>query len=310
MLCYVRLCGYVTRENRENNFIMKLFKSNFEPKKVEQFLITENKFISDLFSVASIPVRQDYAQDDNESDEINRAFKIQNKKTSRAKSLQELQLRLEAITNNKKLTYKEKLTKKGLKNRMKKKSKQDERNAKQKLARAAKLTKPKIEMETQDEANDEHKIIKPVFNSRDKMVFSKINFENLGKKINKKQEKDPKKLLKQLEYQKVKLEKLKESGEVEKVAQIKEKTAWKNALSKAEGIKVKDDPLLLKKSVKKKEQQQRSHKKKWEKRIQGVQKAKEEKQQKRAQNIEKRKKDKKNKKLKTASKRGRIIPGF
>lgn len=32
---------------------------------------------------------------------------------------------------------------------------------------------------------------------------------------------------------------------------MKEKLAWKNVLNKAEGQKVKDDPILLKKSIKK-----------------------------------------------------------
>lgn len=221
--------------------------------------------------------------------------------------MHELKQRLEAITSKRKLTYKEKLTKKGLKNRMKKKNKQDERNAKQKLIRAANLTKKDIKTE---ESDQQPNTVKPVFNSEDKIVFSKFDFANLGKKRHKNQEKDPKKLLQKLEEQKDKLQKLEESGETEKVIEIKEKTAWKNALAKSEGVKVKDDPTLLKKSVKKKEQKQRSSKNKWERRLQGVQKAKEERQQKRSENIVKRKKEKKNKKLKAASKRGRIIPGF
>lgn len=32
---------------------------------------------------------------------------------------------------------------------------------------------------------------------------------------------------------------------------MKEKIAWKNVLQKAEGEKIKDDPILLKKSIKK-----------------------------------------------------------
>lgn len=44
---------------------------------------------------------------------------------------------------------------------------------------------------------------------------------------------------------------LNQAGEKEKASHLMEKTAWKNALAKAEGQKIKDDPLLLKKSVKK-----------------------------------------------------------
>jgi len=116
--------------------------------------------------------------------------------------------------------------------------------------------------------------------------------------------------LKKFNEEKSKLDRLEESGETHKVVQIKEKTAWKNALAKAEGRKVKDDPILLKKSVLKKEQKVRSSKKKWEARIKGVEKAKDDRQKKRAGNIDKKKKEKKVKKLKTAAKRGKIIPGF
>lgn len=37
---------------------MQLSKNKFDSKKVEQFLINENKFITDLFSVAAIPDRK------------------------------------------------------------------------------------------------------------------------------------------------------------------------------------------------------------------------------------------------------------
>lgn len=228
--------------------------------------------------------------------------------------MEELQQRLQAITSKKKLTYKEKLTKKGLKNRLKKKSLQDERNAKKKLLRASKL------MEKNGDINDV-KDIKieniesskelPIYNKDNKMVYSKIYFANLGNPHKKtKKEKDPKKLLQKIESENEKLEKLKESGEVEKANEIKEKSAWKNALAKASGEKVKDDPVLLKKSLKKQEQKQKSSKKKWEQRIKGVEKAKEERQKKRQENIQKRKKDKKTKKLKQAAKRGKIIAGL
>lgn len=198
---------------------------------------------------------------------------------------------------------------------MKKKSLQDERNAKQKLLRAAKITEKSDINGIEKEIKSNHESSKltqtSVFNKEDKMVFSKIDFANLGKpNKNIRKEKDPKKLLQKLEFEKEKIEELKESGEVEKAIEIKEKTVWKNALAKASGEKVKDDPVLLKKSLKKQEQKHRSSKKKWEQRIKGVEKAKEEKQKKRQENVQKRKKDKKTKKLKQAAKKGKIIPGF
>lgn len=100
------------------------------------------------------------------------------------------------------------------------------------------------------------------------------------------------------------------SQDAEQAQELKEKMAWKAALAKAEGQKVKDDPDLLKKSVKKQEQIKRASAKKWEARKEGVKKAQEERQRKREVNINKRKDEKKNKKLKRAVKRGRVIPGF
>ncbi|KAL1492210.1 hypothetical protein ABEB36_012692 [Hypothenemus hampei] len=284
-------------------------EGKFDQKKIEQLLVKENRFVLNLLSIAGVPERRNYDEDDIE-DEQNKfkphPINVEENKKSRAKSLHELEERLKTITSKKKLSYKDKLMKKGLKNRMKKKNKQDSRNAKLKLERAVK-SQTKSE-HSQGECKTEEK--KPIFNSENKMVFSKIDFDEVGKKTGKKQEKDPEKILKKLTEEKSKLQELEMSGETKKVVEMKEKVAWKNALAKAQGQKVKDDPELLKKSLTRKEQKVRSSKKKWEARITGVKKAKEEKQKKRSENIAKRKKDKKVKKLKNAAKRGKIIPGF
>lgn len=63
-------------------------------------------------------------------------------------------------------------------------------------------------------------------------------------------EKDPKKILDNLKQQQEKIRQLEET-ENDKAKEIKEKVAWKTVLQKAEGQKVKDDPILLKKSIKK-----------------------------------------------------------
>lgn len=66
-----------------------------------------------------------------------------------------------------------------------------------------------------------------------------------------KAEKDPKKILENLKQQEERLKQLEEKEDSSKVKEIKEKIAWKNVLQKAEGQKVKDDPILLKKTIKK-----------------------------------------------------------
>lgn len=64
-------------------------------------------------------------------------------------------------------------------------------------------------------------------------------------------EKDPKKILENLKQQELKFKQLQENDDGSKVKELKEKLAWKTVLQKAEGQKVKDDPTLLKKSIKK-----------------------------------------------------------
>lgn len=53
-----------------------------------------------------------------------------------------------------------------------------------------------------------------------------------------------------MKQQENKLRELQEADKGDKAKEIKEKMAWKNILQKAEGQKVKDDPILLKKSIK------------------------------------------------------------
>lgn len=299
-------------------------------KLVQSILIRENKFLSELFSIVPVPSHEQeeegtkhvhtvplvqsnqrfcfFTDEDKDEETIRTEPLLKPQATSRAKSITELQERLQAIQSKKKLTYKEKLIKKGLKNRMKKKSKQDERNAKQKLLRAAKeMNKQEVQAEEKTVNETQPKV---VFNSDDKMVFSKFDFSDIGKKVKKKEENDPKKLLAKLKEQKEKLIQMEQSGEKDKAIEIKEKIHWKNALAKAEGKKVKDDPTLLKKTIQKEKYKVNKSKKEWEARQEGVKKAKEERQKKRTENIEKRKKDKKLKKLKNAAKKGKIIPGF
>lgn len=53
-----------------------------------------------------------------------------------------------------------------------------------------------------------------------------------------------------MKQQEQKFQQLQETGNVDKVKEMKEKILWKNTLQKAEGQKIKDDPTLLKKSIK------------------------------------------------------------
>lgn len=99
------------------------------------------------------------------------------------------------------------------------------------------------------------------------------------------------------------------SGESAKVKQLKERDAWNNVLAKAEGVKVKDNMELLKKTIARKERQKKVSKTKWEERKSTLEKTKKEKQDKRMNNLLKKKQEKKEKIKKKAIKKGRYIPG-
>lgn len=199
------------------------------------------------------------------------------------------------------------MLKKGLKNRVLKRQKKDERRGRKNLI--------KTEPDYSTQFENKPKPLKPIYNSEGKMVFSKFDFSESGFKsdvLEKKgrEERDPYKILKKIEKRNEKLKELEMKGEVEKLTEIREKVAWNKALNKSEGVKVKDNPELLKKTIKRERKQKQKSKKKWGARIEGMKNCQEEKQRKRMENIEARKKQVKVNKLKKAAKKGRIIPGF
>ncbi|CAH0747516.1 unnamed protein product [Diatraea saccharalis] len=222
----------------------------------------------------------------------------------RARNITELEEKLQKLKSQHNYNLKNKLVKKSLTSKLNKKIKKKERLNKNRV-------KPIVDGPFMDagktvkEEKPNVNIAKPVFNVDGKLVFSKFDFANVGKTV-KKVEKDPKKILPNLQEQEKKIRELEEKGD-DSAKKLKEKIAWKSVLQKAEGLKVKDDPNLLKKSIKKIEQKKKQSKKKWENRIQSVQQKKEDRQKKRKENISKKKKEKKSKVVKAAVKRGRVV---
>ena len=161
--------------------------------------------------------------------------------------------------------------------------------------------------------NNDVKPPKPIFNSEGNVVFSKFDFLGATSQSNNdgtpsKQYRSKKLILDKIEKERSCVKKLEEMGEFDKAIKIKEEKFWNNALKKSEGVKVKDDPLLLKKSLAKKNAKKRTSEKKWKERITSVEKQKEERQKKRTENLVKRKQELKKKKIKKANKKGRVIP--
>jgi hypothetical protein len=148
-----------------------------------------------------------------------------------------------------------------------------------------------------------------------KVVFSKFDFTadevapELESAGHKKKNVDPKAALAKIAKQKEMLQMWEEKGRDQKVKRIEDNIAWQAALQKAEGVKVKDDVELLKKSLKKQQQKKKASKSKWENRNSEVEKKKEGQQAKRKENIMKRKTDKKKGKVKMMQKKGRHVPG-
>ncbi|XP_075986759.1 uncharacterized protein LOC142983658 [Anticarsia gemmatalis] len=285
-------------------------KKTLKIKKIRADLSKEFTFLKNVFSVMSLPLQMKGDNEDNMDIEIvneNQENKDESEVPKRARSIAELEEKLEKIKSQNKFSFKNKLQKKSLNSKLNKKIKKKERinkpNVKPVVDRPfSELSKPS----TEEKPNVN--IAKPVFNNEGKLVFSKFDFANVGKKerINK-AEKDPKKILENLKQQEDKIKQLVEKEETGKAKIIKEKIAWKNVLQKAEGQKVKDDPTLLKKSIKKMEQKKKHSKKQWDTRVQNVEQKKEERQKKRKENIAKKKKEKKSKIVKQSVKRGRVV---
>lgn len=127
--------------------------------------------------------------------------------------------------------------------------------------------------------------------------------------INKSTKKKPslKKLLKEAEKKKARLDLLKSKGKVETVTRIQNDSAWRSALARAEGKVIKDDVFKIKKTIKRVVKRKEKSRKTWNERKQAVKCKQELRQKKRRRNIEARKEKKKESKIKHLKKKGRIF---
>ncbi|CAI0436885.1 unnamed protein product [Linum tenue] len=105
------------------------------------------------------------------------------------------------------------------------------------------------------------------------------------------------------------LEKAKELQEAKADPEKGAKESWRAATSKAAGVKVHDDPKLLKQSIKKEKKRQQKNAEKWKERVESQHKVKAGKQEKRSQNIAGRIQEKKARKIAKREKK-LMRPGF
>ncbi|XP_038063510.1 ribosomal RNA-processing protein 14-C-like [Patiria miniata] len=154
-----------------------------------------------------------------------------------------------------------------------------------------------------------------------KVSFSKFDFEEEsrgmkkgGKKKKKKRKageeklsgRDYEGLLKKVKAKKQKIAEVKKSNPDAAEEMIKQ-DKWRAALDRAEGKKVRDDPELLKKSIRKKKEKKKHSENKWKERKERTKELMAERQKKRKTNLKGRKDALKTKKVKRLQKKGKLL---
>ncbi|PKI43727.1 hypothetical protein CRG98_035889 [Punica granatum] len=149
----------------------------------------------------------------------------------------------------------------------------------------------------------DRKVNKDIEEASKELAFSQVKLGNKEERAKKR-----KKLSKEKELERArKLKEVKKDpvkGEV-----VSKKHSWKAATSRAAGIKVHDDPKLLKQSIQKEKKRHQKNAEKWKERAGTQQKGKAEKQQKRSEHIAERAREKKQRKIAKREKK-LLRPGF
>ena len=148
-----------------------------------------------------------------------------------------------------------------------------------------------------------------------KVVFSKFDFSQMVGKYSTNKKTKKNKAPSSKNYELLLLKAAKEKERIERIkkedpkkaCQIIEKSTWNKAMAKAEGEKVRDDPTLLKKSLKRKVAKKKKSSREWKARTETVEENMRKRQEKKKANVQKRKEFIRNKK---AFKRAKKMPGF
>ncbi|KAK8480376.1 hypothetical protein V6N11_074076 [Hibiscus sabdariffa] len=141
------------------------------------------------------------------------------------------------------------------------KKRKNERNDKKGNLQKKQKSDGVVEEKKIDSINDEHNVEKDIVEeAANKLIFSRVK---LGDNEDKREDSK------------------KESTKSELLA----KHSWKSAMDRAAGIKVHDNPKLLKQSIQKEKKRHQKNAEKWHERVETMKKLKAEKQQKRSENI-------------------------
>lgn len=308
----------------ENDYITYLLEAFEVPETVESKIHSKNKYFHACFS---LPL---YNHILDESDDDEYLLEVPKKKQKLmvignnvpAETSEELQERSEVI---KRKLEKRKAGKKSntVTKSERRKLKQEKLQKKQqvlnrrktlnneilKQERGVKAEKVKIKNDPDKTATTNGDIppASKVYNKEGKLFFSKIKIDGEKKKVG--QDTNPRAHLQKLAKEKKKIQELVESGDKQKAKEVKQKMLWEKAFDKTEGIKVKDNVEILKKTIKKRTKLKKKSKVEWQDRKNKIEEKKSTKSKKREENLNKRITDKKKTKLKHAVKKGRIIKG-
>lgn len=145
------------------------------------------------------------------------------------------------------------------------------------------------------------------------LIFSKINLKS---KFNQEEEKvkqlikgkknkstSLKKALHVAEKNQQRIKLLKQAGLEDKANQLSQKSNWNVALKRAEGVKIKDDVKLIKKTMKKVHKKKEKSSKQWQERKEQIERRQQARQAKRQRNIKARTQSKIQRKVKSIRKR-------
>lgn len=141
--------------------------------------------------------------------------------------------------------------------------------------------------------NDELKNIKENMKKNDKFIGDVLApFEQaLGMKFNKFEKPEDPKFIEPKKKPGLKSKLRKAERKQEKLKKLDPESAkkvhWKNAIDKAQGIKNKDDPKMIRKAIKRKDAEKKRHKKKWAERTEKLEESKKIRQKKRKERIKK-----------------------
>ena len=182
--------------------------------------------------------------------------------------------------------------------------------AKLRQRRKAAKQKTKGHLSVGDTSTKSETVPKQASKKDDKMVFSKFDFNEVTAKKRSKVTDIPtgknyEVLLKRAKKRKEDISEV-EVVDKDQAEEMTTKERWKSALLKAEGVKLKDDPKLLKKAMKRREQKKQSSQRKWEEREKMLAKQMKHRQDKRSKNIARKKEGRASKKIQKAKKCGRV----